>query len=298
MPFYSPWRSRAMTSKTQSNIQVTLQPLLLFCSVFDVAPIKEENNTRLGNTFFITSVFLDFLYIKRFALCLVGIEVWACSSAFERYRVIVKLTTNVRRVRCRHQSCTSPTGSTLYEIKSPNQYRFFWTIGCLQTLSTSQTQIKQNWKTFSCSVCSLPFSIHRLLIQLHSTAVGLRANVISAQIDQFHIHGRQTVSRLKLTCDRKGDTYLYSVRHGHSTLLIINRLWLVCLRFKNDMAWAFAWDYEWIEKYIACLTVYTVRSSATHTHVTYDSETKLWTRTPVRRYGGIYLQKGRNYIQW
>jgi hypothetical protein len=47
-----------MTSQTQSNIKVILLLLLLFCPVFDVAPSREENNTRLGNTFFITSMYL------------------------------------------------------------------------------------------------------------------------------------------------------------------------------------------------------------------------------------------------
>jgi hypothetical protein len=47
-----------MTSQTQSNIQVIQLLLLLFGPVFDVAPSREENNTRLGNTFFITSMYL------------------------------------------------------------------------------------------------------------------------------------------------------------------------------------------------------------------------------------------------
>jgi hypothetical protein len=47
-----------MTSQTQSNIQVTLLLLLLFCPVSEVATSRAENNTRLGNTFFITSMYL------------------------------------------------------------------------------------------------------------------------------------------------------------------------------------------------------------------------------------------------
>jgi hypothetical protein len=46
-----------MTSQTQSNIQVTLLLLLLFCPVSEVATSQAENNT-LGNTFFITSIYL------------------------------------------------------------------------------------------------------------------------------------------------------------------------------------------------------------------------------------------------
>jgi hypothetical protein len=33
--------------------------LLLFCPVSEVAPSRAENNTQLGNTFFITSMYLD-----------------------------------------------------------------------------------------------------------------------------------------------------------------------------------------------------------------------------------------------
>jgi hypothetical protein len=40
-----------MTSQTQSNIQVIQLLLLLFCPVFDVAPSREENNTRLGEKY-------------------------------------------------------------------------------------------------------------------------------------------------------------------------------------------------------------------------------------------------------
>jgi hypothetical protein len=47
-----------MTSQTQSNIQVTLLLLLLFCPVSEVATSQAENNTLLGNTFFITSIYL------------------------------------------------------------------------------------------------------------------------------------------------------------------------------------------------------------------------------------------------
>jgi hypothetical protein len=47
-----------MTSQTQSNIKVTLLLLLLFCPVSEVAPSRAENNKQLGNTFFITSMYL------------------------------------------------------------------------------------------------------------------------------------------------------------------------------------------------------------------------------------------------
>jgi hypothetical protein len=47
-----------MTSQTQSNIQGTLLPFLLFCPVSEVAPSRAENNTQLGSTFFITSMYL------------------------------------------------------------------------------------------------------------------------------------------------------------------------------------------------------------------------------------------------
>jgi hypothetical protein len=47
-----------MTSQTQSNIQGTLLLLLLFCPVSEVAPSQAENNTLLGNTFVITSMYL------------------------------------------------------------------------------------------------------------------------------------------------------------------------------------------------------------------------------------------------
>jgi hypothetical protein len=54
-----------MTSQTQSNIKVTLLLLLLFCPVSEVAPSRAENNKQLGNTFFITSMYLAFLpYFK------------------------------------------------------------------------------------------------------------------------------------------------------------------------------------------------------------------------------------------
>jgi hypothetical protein len=47
-----------MTSQTQSNIEVTLLLLLLFCPVSEVATSRAENNTRLDNTFLITSMYL------------------------------------------------------------------------------------------------------------------------------------------------------------------------------------------------------------------------------------------------
>jgi hypothetical protein len=33
----------------------------LFCPVSEVAPSRAENNMQLGNTFFITSMYLDFI---------------------------------------------------------------------------------------------------------------------------------------------------------------------------------------------------------------------------------------------
>jgi hypothetical protein len=50
-----------MTSQTQSNFQVTLLLLLLFCPVSEVAHSQEENNTQLGNTFFMTSMYLELM---------------------------------------------------------------------------------------------------------------------------------------------------------------------------------------------------------------------------------------------
>jgi hypothetical protein len=47
-----------MTSQTQSNIQLTQLLLLLFCPVSEVLPSRAKNNIQLGNTFFITSMYL------------------------------------------------------------------------------------------------------------------------------------------------------------------------------------------------------------------------------------------------
>jgi hypothetical protein len=58
-----------MTSQTQSNIQGTLLLLLLFCPVSEVAPSQAENNTLLGNTFFITSMYLGTSVIRDLCHC-------------------------------------------------------------------------------------------------------------------------------------------------------------------------------------------------------------------------------------
>jgi hypothetical protein len=55
-----------MTSQTQSNIEVSLLLLLLFCPVSEVATSRAENNTRLGNTFFITSMYLVYQHNQFF----------------------------------------------------------------------------------------------------------------------------------------------------------------------------------------------------------------------------------------
>jgi hypothetical protein len=39
--------------------------LLLFCPVSEVATSRAENNTRLGNTFFITSMYLGYIAKQR-----------------------------------------------------------------------------------------------------------------------------------------------------------------------------------------------------------------------------------------
>jgi hypothetical protein len=54
------WYHCHMTSQTQSNIHVTLLLLFLFCPVSEVVPSWAENNRQLGNTFFITSMYLGF----------------------------------------------------------------------------------------------------------------------------------------------------------------------------------------------------------------------------------------------
>jgi hypothetical protein len=72
-----------MTSQTQSNIQGTLLLLLLFCLVSEVAPIRAENNTQLGNQYLLYYSYIPWTlnYNRLFCQDLCYVEILSVFSA-------------------------------------------------------------------------------------------------------------------------------------------------------------------------------------------------------------------------